>query len=151
MARIYPILSDEDFFWERVLPEPNTGCWFWTGRSTVAGYGQLRKKYAHRFSFELHHRKLELDEHALHKCDNPCCVNPDHLFAGSHADNMRDMASKGRVPYRKGESAPRAILKEDQVRSIRADTRSYSQLAKAYGVNRSTICHLKTYRSWRHI
>ena len=78
-------------------------CWIWTGSKNFSGYGHMRvgdtTHTAHRISFELFVRKLEDGEQALHQCDNPPCVNPDHLFAGTHGDNMHDKAVKGRVRH----------------------------------------------------
>lgn len=86
-------------FWARI--EKTTTCWVWTGtRSKSGGYGILsvNGKYvrAHRFSFELHKAPIGPNMEACHTCDNPPCVNPDHLFEGTHRDNMLDMKRKQR-------------------------------------------------------
>lgn len=93
-------------FEERISPEPNTGCWLWTGNalSKRGGYGVFTNrpsgivmKRAHRLSWELYKNvTLTGDQHVLHKCDNPLCVNPDHLFIGDQATNMEDKSFKGR-------------------------------------------------------
>jgi hypothetical protein len=143
--------TNEAFFWERVSPEPNSGCWLWVGKSTVLGYGQLRDQYAHRFSYELHKGPAN-GLHVLHTCDMPACVNPDHLFLGTQRDNMCDMHAKGRNDKnRKGELAARAVLKVSQVLDIRNDPRSIRALGKIYGVHSSTIDAIKHRRSWKHI
>lgn len=89
-----------DGFLPRVEPEPMSGCWLWTGSIGSHGYGDLRTGgvhyLAHRLSWELHHGHIPPGLSVLHRCDNQRCVNPGHLFIGTHADNMRDMWSKGR-------------------------------------------------------
>ncbi len=89
---------------ENYEPEPNTGCWLWLGRRDDEGYGRFKAngvRLAHR-EFYLHHRGAIPDGHdVLHRCDTPACVNPNHLFTGTHADNMRDMIKKGRASWQK--------------------------------------------------
>lgn len=111
MAKSGPkTLPLKDSFFRHVSPEPNSGCWLWTGPSlkTRGGYGVLTHRptntimrRAHRLSWELHNGKITQDEHVLHKCDNPLCVNPDHLFLGDQKTNMEDMSSKGRQTHGK--------------------------------------------------
>ena len=90
----------EQRFWERV--RKSDGCWLWTGRHRPDGYGQLltaerRVVYAHRLAYEIHHGPIPDGMFVCHHCDNTPCVRPDHLFLGTHADNMRDMREKGRA------------------------------------------------------
>ncbi len=95
----------EEKFWERVIKTEN--CWEWQGtkRGGNAAYGSIMigmngkkriQKYAHRFSYEIHYGKFDESMKVCHKCDNPICVRPDHLFLGTHTDNMRDMFKKNR-------------------------------------------------------
>lgn len=96
-------------FWDKV--EDGPGCWLWTGAILkVSGYGAFAVKgkrvAAHRFAWELYHGKIpkRKDYHGwtvCHRCDNPACVRPSHLFLGSHKDNMRDMIRKGRAGFQK--------------------------------------------------
>ena len=97
-------MTVQERFDDKYIPEPNSGCWLWVGASDKKGYGRFRTDrkegrsidIAHRFSWMLYVGPLEDGQPLLHKCDVPCCVNPDHLFIGSLADNNQDMAKKGR-------------------------------------------------------
>jgi hypothetical protein len=82
------------------IPEPMSGCWLWLGLVTNDGYGRLKHDYkplrAHRCAWMLFRGKIPNELHVLHRCDTPLCVNPDHLFLGTHGENMIDKARKGR-------------------------------------------------------
>lgn len=91
----------EERFWEHVEKRPGDGCWEWTGGKTPDGYGGFDGHRAHRFSYTLVHGFLLPSLCVCHKCDNPSCVRPDHLFAGTRTDNMRDMVAKGRSGHQK--------------------------------------------------
>lgn len=135
-----------------VEPEPMSGCHIWLGRR-MNGYGVLkvlgREVRAHRFSYQLQHGEVPSSAMVLHRCDQPWCVNPSHLFLGTHADNMADRRVKNRQA--RGESHGRAKLTSEQVAEIR---RRLSQgmrqvvLAAQYGIDQTTISAIKIGKRW---
>lgn len=141
-------------FDERYVPEPNTGCWLWTHTIFKTGYGSIsvngRPTKAHRVSWMLHHGEDPGRMHVLHKCDVPLCVNPDHLFLGTHAENMADMARKGRAAGAYGEQRNAKITEED-VRAILRDDRSAIVVAKQYGIDRVSVWNIRLRRTWAHV
>lgn len=80
----------------KYIPEPNTGCWIWLGGMNTEGRALLGSKTAARISYSAYKKPIPEGLSVLHKCDEPICINPDHLFLGTQTDNMRDMARKGR-------------------------------------------------------
>ena len=150
-------------FWNRVNIRSEDQCWFWKGGlyGTKGRYGSVWYKsqqwLAHRFAWFLKHNKIPRDKCVCHKCDNGLCVNPSHLFLGTHKDNMADMAKKGRHVQGfdgRGEKNPHAILSEDDVRSIRkrrGNGDSCRLLGTEYGVHEDHIYAICTRRKWRHV
>lgn len=143
-------------------------CWPWIGSREKKGYGSLsatvRGRYsgfkAHRVAFYMATGVDPINSSVCHSCDNPPCVNPAHLFIGTHDDNMKDMARKKRGRYcpddrrLKGESLPFTKLTEDSVRLLRtlpAGWINMSQVARDLGVDRSTISNVVNYIDWRHV
>lgn len=162
-----PILGDciplESRFWKKVVKRGPDDCWDWIAAKSECGYGRLWSNeishhiMAHRFSFEIHHgrtaaRHLEV----CHKCDNPGCVNPLHLFEGTHQQNMTDMAQKGRAKNapRHGTEHTLSKLTEEQIPTIRnrvAGGESLSSLGREYGVACGTIGDIRDRKTWRHV
>jgi len=151
-------------FEKRVFPEPNTGCWIYstsevkTGYSIVFNYIQGKNTSAHRYSFELYKGSIPEGLCVLHSCDNRWCVNPDHLRAGTHKENIWDMINKGRRPdgiQPKGEKNAWSKLTESQVleiRRLRATGVKVSELHKQYPiVSRRTLDHIIARKKWKHI
>lgn len=107
-------------FWTKVKKTDN--CWLWQAATAGKGYGvirfEARQQYAHRVSWQLHFGKIPFSMCVLHKCDIPSCVNPEHLFLGTIADNNADMKQKGRWAH--GEKFGRAVLNLQQVNEIRS-------------------------------
>ena len=138
---------------EKSMPEPNSGCIFYTGSLNRSGYGEIRHQrrtyLAHRAAWELERGPIPDGFHVLHKCDVPCCINVQHLFLGTDADNMADKTKKGRQQW--GERVPQSILTEDQVRAIRVDTRGQRAIAADYGVSITAVSDIKTGRRWHNL
>lgn len=141
---------------------PTTGCWEWIGAKRN-GYGRIttgsrtdgtRKTVsAHRLSYELFKGNIPAGYEICHACDNPCCINPDHLFAGTHQDNVDDREQKGRNVAPRGEGNGRAKLTSNDVRDARnervANGTSYRTLAMKYGVAKRTIMDAVRGVNWK--
>ena len=137
-------------------------CWLWTSHCHPQGHGMLshggrggRPQYAHRVAYQVYRGPIPDDQEVCHSCDNPPCVNPSHLFLGTHTDNMRDMYTKGRRLAAVGERVGSARLTAPQVLEIRrqwaAGGVTKSAIARAFGVDGKTIYSIVTFRSWRHL
>ena len=140
-----------------VKVDERTGCWLWQKYVMKNGYGQAcwpkgKVDYAHRASWTAFNGPIPDGLWVLHKCDNPKCVNPDHLFLGTHSDNMKDCVTKGRFKSNImiGEHHPATSLREDDVLSIRGDGRSDRIIAEQYGVTRSAINKIKRRKNWKY-
>lgn len=143
-------------FWAKVRKTKN--CWVWTGSLNDHGYGQLSHGSkghpplkAHRVSWELHNGPIDAGLHVLHRCDNPACVCPDHLFLGYARDNALDRMAKGRGRggSMKGERHPHAKLTEQQVNAIRCDRRPQKVIAAIYAVSSTTIGDIRRGKIWK--
>lgn len=158
----------EERFHASYMPEPMSGCWLWLGAwNGSLGYGEIKvnKRYlpAHRYSWQLHNGEIPSGLRVLHNCDNPPCVNPSHLFLGTHQDNMEDMKKKGRQSsgqlhgqksggrLRFGEQHANSKLTEKQVCLILSDCRSQQKIAAAYNVSQTAVSKIKRRVMWQHI
>lgn len=143
-------------FEDKVLLIPESTCHWWIGVQN-GGYGQIKignaTKKAHRVSFELYKGTIPEGLQVCHKCDNPSCVNPDHLWLGTAKDNAMDMAKKGRQVGPFGEKQHLSKLTESDVIEIRKLKLSYTyiEIGEMYGVYYSTIEKIVNGRTWKHV
>lgn len=135
-----------------------SGCWEWQWGLDSHGYGQMKLNgssfRAHRASWIKHNGPIPEGLNVLHSCDNRRCINPDHLFLGTHQDNMDDRENKGRGACHKGDNNGRASLSSNDVFRIRArltEGVSCAILAREYNVTWTTIQNIKVGRTWRHL
>ena len=153
-------LSIQQRFEKKVVLIPFSDCHHWTGATAKFGHGQLANGlggwlFAHRFAFEQKHGPVEKGKFVLHHCDNPSCVNTNHLYVGSKKDNAQDRENRNRGNHAFGSNHGRSKLSVSQVRDIRDefDTGKYSfqQLGKIYGVDGKSIADIVNRRNWHHV
>ena len=137
---------------------PKKACWLWTGAINWCGYGYIGKRFrrgkhknqsAHRVVFEMYKGKIPRGKVVRHTCDNPACVNPNHLLVGTTQDNKNDSVTRGRHAF--GQRNGVAKLTDADVRAIRKDRRYQYVIAADYGVIQATISKIKLGNSWRHV
>lgn len=156
-------LPDDERIKAKVLVT-GKGCWEWQASRTPLGYGQMRfrgtRELAHRASWVVFCGPIPADPNAaygtlgvLHRCDNPPCVNPEHLFLGDAHSNAVDSVAKGRWGPRglKGEAHGRSIATEEIVRAIRASSETARECAVKYGLSIGAVRHIRAGRSWKHV
>lgn len=156
----------EHRFWDHVTKDgpihPVCGrCWRWHGYREKNWYGRIQvdgyRHKAHRYSWILHYGEIEEGLMVLHKCDNPECTNPKHLFLGKWKENSDDMISKGRDRKCRGVDHHKAVLTEDQVLAIRKKYKKgvrgcgTPKLAKEFGVTQGLIMAIVSRKCWKHI
>lgn len=136
-------------------------CWEWTGAKCLKGYGRFRINKvlfgAHRISYLIYNSSIPSGIFVCHKCDNPSCVNPKHLFLGTRSDNMKDAFNKGRLKpligkkFENGENNISSKLSEEQVKRIREDGERAILLAKEFNVSVSLIFRIRKGILWKSI
>lgn len=149
-------------FWQYV-EQTKSGCWIWTGSKDQRNYGQIgsgghnsRCLKAHRVSWQINRGPITDGLWVLHRCDNPPCVNPDHLFLGTRQMNVDDCVAKGRNRNnpKRGSDNRKAIFTEEQIRAIRRAATSgipRPVLAKQYGTSRQNIGFIVRRDTWAHL
>lgn len=144
---------DREYIKNRSVRDPSTGCWKWKLYKDRGGYGIVsrgsNKLFAHRVSFTVYkHDPKEL--FVCHSCDNPSCVNPDHLFAGTPHDNVQDMLSKkrGAIRNHQGMNNPRNKLTLELVQTIYNEEGSQCAIADKYSISQTTVSRIKRRDMW---
>jgi len=130
--------------------DPNI-CWEWPTRRRY-GYGRLNGPdniMAHRAVWETVNGPIPDGLKILHRCDNPPCCNPHHLFLGTDADNVADKVAKGREI--RGERQWMAKLTEDDIRAIRASTDTLKAIGEQFGIHPNHACDIRLRKDWRHV
>lgn len=158
--------TPQERFDARYIPEPNSGCWLWLAGGQKIGYGSItvngRAERANRLSWLLHRGPIPEGLWVLHKCDNPFCVNPGHLFLGTHLDNMADMVRKGRHATKhgrgmtpefavRGQDHGNAKLTTAAAQEIINSKISASVLAQKFGVKERIIYAIRSGKRWAHL
>lgn len=145
--------SDIARFWKYVTKPIGSECWGWIAKKTRFGYGEFyirqrgvdKSVSAHRISWTIYKGKIPNGFLVLHRCDNPECVNPDHLFLGTYKDNMQDKIKKGRCNITHGENNPTSKLSNAEVERIKelcASSVPQRKIAQQFGINQSNVSRI---------
>lgn len=140
-------------FDEKWMPEPYSGCWLWIATTKIGTYGAFSVKdfpeFAHRVSWRIYRGDIPDGMFVCHRCDTPACVNPDHLFLGTHQDNVNDCKAKGRQTL--GLDRKNTKLAPAQVLAIREDRRAQTAIAKDYGICQMQVSRIKRRTRWTYL
>jgi hypothetical protein len=154
-----PKESLEHRFWNKV--DKTSTCWFWEGKKDKRGYGKLalepgvthREISAHRLSYQIHYGMFESSLFVCRQCDNPACVNPEHLFLGTNQDNVNDKVSKNR--QLKGSQIHNSKLVEDDIIRIRhlwfVEKCPQSKIAEMFGIGAKAVSKIVTNKRWTYV
>lgn len=149
----------QERFWAKVDRRRPDECWPWLRHKSKSGYGRVGVGYnvmlAHRVSYFLKRGTVPPELAVCHRCDNPECVNPRHLFLGTASDNAADKISKGRhrhgIPDNRGSKHGMSKLTEEQVRQIRSATGSQRVIGDQFGVSKGAVQLIKAGLRWGHV
>lgn len=125
------------------------GCWGWSGSTNERGYGRIGVRYAHRISWEIHRGPIPSGLWVLHRCDNPPCTNPDHLFLGTHAENMADANAKGRLLGSPSKGHKLTREEASEIRCLRASGWTRRQVSERFGIHMDNVTEITSGRMWR--
>lgn len=158
-ARVSGMTESEAIFWSKVKVGAPDECWLWTGTRWGGRAGNrygyyhdgLTSHYAHRYAYSTRHGRFRPGAIIMHTCDTRLCCNPDHLRAGTVAENVADMVAKGRCIRARGEAHGLAKLTPEKALAIFNDQRIYQDIAAAYGVGLTCVGNIKRGETWSHV
>ncbi len=156
---VYPRKSLQERFNEKWKLDKRSGCHVWKASTRGKGYGQFKLNYkntsAHRVAYELAYGPIPESMHVCHKCDNPPCVNPKHLWLGTNEENIEDKSNKGRYNAARGSDNGSAKVTEKMAIKIRwlysTGKHTQTRLATRFNISRGAVGQLIRKETWKHI
>jgi len=148
----WPVRTPEENFWEKV--DKSKECWEWQAARDKDGYGFFhhhgKMGKAHRFSWEMHNGPIPEGLQVLHKCDNPRCIRPDHLFVGTNIENVADRTKKRRQPDGERHNEAKVTLKQVQEMRRNGKTGTYKSIGQRYGLSIAQTAKILNNQSWKN-